>query len=179
MDMIGREKKAPEIGFTDKQLKSIAMKAVGEYLKKNSTGVTDIKECMDLELDAIKMAWKEKSHKRSAPLTKDEVEMLTTTYLGLEPELRKMTQDKALAYKRAVKTRAINSTTTKAIITGALESSGLRYQIIEQQYRLKVLIGLERKSVILLHIHYKDIVGKNIDGLIPALQAINDLVKKN
>lgn len=177
--MFGKEQKALEIGFTDKELKSIAMKALGEHLRKNSTGVMDVRECLDLELDAIKKAWKEKSHKRSAPLTKEEVQMLTAVYLGLEPELKKMTQDKALAFKRAVKTRAINSTTAKAIITGALESSGLRYQIIEQQYRLKVLIGLERKSVILLHIHYKDIAGKNFDGLIPALQTLNALVGKH
>lgn len=146
MDMIGREKKAPEIGFTDKQLKSIAMKAVGEYLKKNSTGVTDIKECLDLELDAIKKAWKEKSHKRSAPLTKDEVEMLTTTYLGLEPELRKMTQDKALAYKRAVKTRAINSTTTKAIITGALSHPVYGIRSLSSNTVLRFLSGWRGKA---------------------------------
>lgn len=176
--MFGKDKNTLDIGFTEKELKDIAMKAAGEYIRKYSTVTTDVEACLSHELEAIKRAWKEKVHKRSASLTNDEVRMLTNTYLCLEPELRKMTRDKALSYHRAVKTRAINSTTAKAIISGVLDSSGLPYQIIEQHYRLKVLIGLERKSVLLLHIHYKDIAGKNVDGLVSALQTINALVSK-
>lgn len=175
--MFGKTQKEHK-DFSDKAIKSAAMKGARSYMKKHlHDGSFSMDECLEAEINEIKNEYMKSEHRgRRLTLCKEDVSFITNSYKRLKDELVVLTEKTLLSLKKTAKVTAINSTTAKAIVSAALDNTGLPYQIFPQRYRLKVLIGLERKSVLLLHIHYKDISGKDIGGLCPALMALNDYV---
>ena len=162
------------IGFTDDELIRVAMTAAGQFIKKNPW---NLQLCMDAELTAIKAAYKEKYHRhRSQAFKPEELSAIAAAYDRLKDTLAEKSLKKLTSMKKTEKTQAINTTTAKAILSSILEETGLKYNMICQRYRLKIMIGLERGSVVMLHVHYKDIMGKDMQALAPAIQALNQLV---
>ena len=172
--MFSKKKENLPIGFTDDELIRIAMSAAGQFIRKNPW---NLQLCMDAELTAIKAAYKEKYHRyRSQAFKPEELSAIAAAYERLKDTLAERSLKKLTSMKKTEKTQAINTTTAKAILSSILEETGLKYNMICQRYRLKIIIGLERGSVVMLHVHYKDIMGKDMQALAPAIQALNQLV---
>lgn len=168
-------------GFGKKEVTAAAMKSAGAYIRTHmENGMFNMDECLAFELSGIKAEYKRRKECSGGRkvLTSEDISFLTDTFMGLHEELVKMTENKLLLERKSAKVKAINETTARAVIEGILDRSGLPYKIISQKYRLKVIVGLERKSVLLMHIHYRDIAGKDVEELLPALMTINSVVGK-